>query len=144
MQLTKMRNKEIRNYINSLKQSLKISYDDHHRAMITGMVKGFEECLTLSKSDIKNRINKLDCDFDVTLDVVQSIVIRNMVIAMCTVIYTDCNKPNCIGDKVWISLKNQSNEESDNKVKLEEFEQRKESPKNLREILANKVDDLYD
>ena len=144
MQLTKMRNKEIRNYINSLKQSLKISYDDHHRAMITGMVKGFEECLTLSKNDIKNRINKLDCDFDVTLDVVQSIVIRNMVIAMCTVISTDCNQPNCIGDTIWSSLKNQSNEENDNQIRLEEFEQRKESPKNLREVLANKVDDLYD
>lgn len=142
--LTKMSNDEIRTYINSLKQSLKISYDDYHRAMITGMVKGFEECLLLRHNQIKDKISKLDCDFDITLDQTQSIIIRNMVIAMCTVIYTNCNKPNCIGDKLWESLKSQSNEINKEKAKREEFEKRKESPKNLREILANKVDDLYD
>lgn len=144
MKLTKMGNKEIRKYIDSLKQSLKISYDDYHRAMITGMVKGFEESMSMRKEEIKTSIAKLDCDFDVVLDPNQATIIRNKIIAMCTVIYTDCPQPNCIGDVTWEQLKKQVSDEQAAQDKIEKFEETKSNPKNLREVLANKVDDLYD
>lgn len=142
--MNKMNNHEIRGLIDSLKQSLKISGTETHRATITGMVTGLQACLNLKKSEIIDRIKDLDFAYVVSMGEISSIIIKNQVIAMCNVIYADCEKPLCVSQSTWDALKNHACEARDIKNLEDKFNKAKASPKNVREALANNVGDLYD
>lgn len=143
-ELNRITKKEVDNTVKALKESLKIDQTIETRARITGMVEGLEASLSRSKGEIVELIKELNEQHYVAGDSIKEIILLNKVVGLCASIYADCDQPSCISDTLWSKLKQEGDEMIANKKQLEEFKARMESPKTLRECLAERPEDLKD
>lgn len=140
----KMTKKAIDPLVKSLKDSLKIDRSTEMRARVTGMIDGLEASISRSKEEIVELINEVNEKHYVAGDRIKEIILMNKVVGLCVSIYSDCDQPSCISDKLWEKLQQEGNEIKAYKKQLAEFKEKMKSPKTLRECLAERPEDLED